>query len=150
MSESMTIYCALPDFEGVAQVVMSKPGWVLLRRESAHIHLRSPEGEMSVNALFPVVGGRFGRVYMGALNAIRRIPGMDRSMRDQLYDDVKRAEMILGCVVEPDFLERDERFDAIFEIAQLCRGVVFDGFTFLTDNGEVIATLNGSAPDLGA
>lgn len=149
MSESMTIYCALPNFEEIAQMVMSKPGWVLLQREVAHIHLRSPEGEMKVHALFPVVGGKFGRVYMGTLNAIRRIPGMDQSMRDRLYDDVKRAEMILGCVVEPDFLERDARFDAVFEIAQLCQGVVFDGFTFLTDNGEVIATLNGGAPELG-
>ncbi|MDW8213062.1 MAG: hypothetical protein RMJ55_05875 [Roseiflexaceae bacterium] len=146
----MTIYCVLPDFEAVVQTMTAPPGWTLLRREPNHIRLRSPEGMMSVNALFPAIGGEFGRVYMGALNAIRRIPGLEQSVRDRLYDDVKRAEMILGCVVEPDFLEQDGRFDAVFKIAHLCRGVVFDGFAFLTDSGEVIATLNGDAPEIGS
>ncbi len=62
MSESMTIYCALPTFEELAQMMISKPGWVLLQRAEAHIHLRSPEGDMRVHALVPAVGGEFGRV----------------------------------------------------------------------------------------
>ncbi len=126
-----------------------KPGWVLLQRAAAHIHLRSPEGDMRVHALVPAVGGEFGRVYLGALNAIRRIPGIDQAVRDRLYDDVKRAEMIPRCIVELDFLERDERFDAVFEMAQRRQGVIFDGFTFLTDHGDMIATLSGGAPELG-
>lgn len=150
MSEAMTIYCASPDFEAVVQTKTARPAWTLLRRETNHIQMRSPEGMMSVNALFPAIGGEFGRVYMGALNTIGRIPGLEQSVRDRLYDDVKRAGMILGCVVDPDFLEQDERFDVVFEIAHLCRGVVFDGFAFLTHNGEVIATLNGNAPEIGS
>jgi len=55
-----------------------------------------------------------------------------------LLDFILSCETAIGIVAEPEFKEDDERLDAIFAIAELMDGYIFNGSEMLDKNGEIV------------
>jgi hypothetical protein len=143
MPEYMTIYCQLADFSPIVSLISSQVGWRVLTQTATTVAAATPSGSLTVNALFPGVGSKFGRIFMGTLAQVKRIPLTNADGRNALLDAIKATYMILGCVIDPPFRQSDERFTFVFAIARQNNGVVFDGFTFLNAAGEIITDLEG-------
>ena len=143
--EHMTIYCQTDSFSLVKDILSTENTWSIKNQNDSQITVSTPFGDLKITALFPEVGvGKFGNVYGGTINSIRKIPKSEKFDQQKLFDQIVDTAMILGCVVNPQFGDAsDNRFSMIFKLANDLSGIVFDGFSFLEKSGALIVTMSG-------
>lgn len=142
--ESYSIHCVSEDWRRVLAKLHEASNLSLENISDQQIIITSHSGTLKVSRLFPETGGKFGAIYVGLINKVKRIDSSAIFKRQEVIDNLKNTKMILGCVASPQFKDSDERFELIFSLAQILDGTVFDGFTLLSPNGEVIISLDGS------
>ena len=142
--EAYSIYCISEDWERVIAKVNEMPNWLCDMQSGRHMQVTTPGGNIRISALLPEIGGKFGPVYVGTMNRARSIVTDQVSLRDSLVRSLKSTNMIIGCVLQPEMVDNDTRFNFIFSLAEILNGVVFDTFTFISSKGEVILSLDGT------
>lgn len=98
MSENFTIHCESPDFPLVERELSSAGGWTIHENSESYISASCSDGGIVVKAVWPEVGGRFGSIYAGTINRVKRIPRFDGLGIQSLQDNLKNTKMILSFV----------------------------------------------------
>lgn len=142
--ESYSIYCISESWDHVLVKVNEMPNWTCNTQSGRHLQVTTPDGDIRISGLLPEIGGKFGPVYVGVINRARRIATDQISLRDSLVQSLKSTNMIIGCVMHPEMIDDDTRFNLILSLAEVLNGVVFDTFTFISSKGEVILSLDGT------
>jgi hypothetical protein len=143
MTEYFTIYCQIPNKDSVFETIQNS-GFQILEHNEQSIEVQSDSGTMKVNFLFPEVGGKYGRVYAGTLTRAKSIKTEFQNQKDILCEALRKTNMILGMVFDPELSDDENRFRAIFEISKTVSGIVFDGFTFLNSDVQILLNLDGN------
>lgn len=141
--EAYTIFCISVNWDRIVAKLYDMPSWRWNVVAERQIHAVTPDGDIKVTALLPEVGGKFGPIYAGTVNQAKRINTDNQVTKDELIKLLKSTKMLVGCIMNPEMSDEDVRFNFVLSLARILDGVVFDTFTFISSNGEVILSLDG-------
>lgn len=139
--ESYTAYCTIADWQIVLSIACEMPDWQISPAESMQIDIITLDGNLKVTALLPEIGGKFGPIYAGTINRVKRVSPCDQKIKHDLIEKLKGTNFIIGFVASPEFSDNDSRFEYIFSVANQLSGIIFDSFTFVSQDKSIILSL---------
>jgi len=93
-------------------------------------------------------GDKFSEIAFSAVAFFRNLETSAVQAKHEVIKRIGEMSMVFGVVIEPDFLGDDDwRWGALFSVAESADAVVFDGFSVVASNGDLILNLEGKTED---
>ena len=88
-------------------------------------------------------GDQFSKIILGAANFFRRINTQATGNQEYLKDAIFKTTLLIGVVAEPELVEETGDFDLIFDVAESCDGLIFDGTGMVDASGSLLLNNEG-------
>lgn len=120
------------------------------RLEGSSVLVTGPKGDtIRFNLLRSrMPGDRFSRIAFSALAYFRDLDTRHSYAREEVIRRIGEMEMVIGVLIEPGFSgDQDWRWNALFLVAGSAEAMIFDGFSMVAPNGDLILNLDGETED---
>lgn len=148
MSSALTIFGKKADYGSILAIIREKAtapvevsgssfAW-----ESATV--RGSDATVTFNPLLKVrPGDQFSKIVLGAANFFRRIKTPAISNQTYLKEFLFDTKIIIGVVADPELMESAGHFDLIFDVADECEGLIFNGNGMVDPSGNLLLNNEG-------
>jgi hypothetical protein len=88
-------------------------------------------------------GDQFSKIILGAANFFRRIKTDAVTNQNYIKAFVFDTKILIGVVAEPELVEAAGHYDLVFEVAERCDGLIFNGSGMVDPSGNLILGKDG-------
>lgn len=110
------------------------------------IEVRLPQSLIAFTSLIrEKPGDQFSKIILSMHNFFRQIKTTAKANKQFVLSRVVNAEMLIGVIAEPAFIEKDKHFDCIWTLADRLDAIVFSGEAMLDAQGVRLLSQTGEA-----
>jgi hypothetical protein len=141
MSEYCTIISPVKDFRSMITILRQLGAEVSdidgTEQEWRSVSLKSDVSKLVFNSMirqFP--GDEFSKLVLGIHNFARKLQGADIRTAQTVLDAIANAQLLIGVVASPGFLESNPHQEYVLGIAKSVGGLIFSGDAILDSSGN--------------